>query len=82
MDFYADDVYYQDPANPEGIIGRELLFNYFKKLLERNPNWKWELVEFFPTEKGFNFKWKATIPIGTEQIIEYGMDRVESRSFE
>lgn len=55
----------------------ELLFKYFKKLLQRNPNWKWELIEFFPTEKGFNFKWKATIPIGTEQIVEYGRDIVE-----
>ena len=77
IDFYADDAYYRDPANPEGINERELLFKYFKKLLERNPNWKWKLVEFFPTEKGFNFKWKATIPIETEQIIEYGMDIVE-----
>jgi len=77
IDFYSDDTNYRDPANPEGINERELLFKYFKKLLERNPNWKWELVELFPTEKGFNFKWKATIPIGTEQIIEYGMDIVE-----
>ena len=77
IDFYSDDTYFRDPANPEGINERELLFKYFKKLLERNPNWKWELVEFFPTEKGFNFKWKATIPIETEQIIEYGMDIVE-----
>jgi len=77
IDFYADDAYYRDPANPEGINERELLFKYFKKLLERNPNWKWELIELFPTEKGFNFKWKATIPIGMEQIIEYGMDIVE-----
>ena len=77
IDFYSDDTHYQDPANPEGIKGRKLLFKYFKKLLERNPNWKWELIEFFPTRKGFSFKWKATIPIGTEKIVEYGMDIVE-----
>ena len=77
IDFYANDAFYRDPANPEGISGRELLLNYFKKLLERNPNWKWELIELFPTGKGFTFKWKATIPIGTEQIIEFGMDIVE-----
>ncbi len=77
IDFYSDDTYYRDPANPEGINGCKHLLKYFKKLLERNPNWKWELIEFFPTEKGFNFKWKATIPIGSEQIIEYGMDIVE-----
>ncbi|QEE16981.1 nuclear transport factor 2 family protein [Promethearchaeum syntrophicum] len=77
IDFYADDTYYRDPANSEGINGCEHLLNYFEKLLKRNPNWKWELIELFPTEKGFNFKWKSTIPIGTEQIIEYGMDIVE-----
>ena len=77
IDFYSDDAYYRDPANPEGINGRELLLSYFRKLLERNPNWKWELIELFPTGKGFNFKWKATIPIGAEQIIEFGMDIVE-----
>ena len=77
IDFYADDAFYQDPAIPEGINERELLFKYFKKLLAINPNWKFELIELFPTEKGFTFKWKATIPIGTVQIIEFGMDIVE-----
>lgn len=35
------------------------------------------LVELFPTTHGFNLKWKATIPIGSMQIVECGMDIVE-----
>lgn len=77
INFYSEDTFYRDPANPEGISGRELLLLYFKKLLKRNSNWKWELIELFHTDKGFNLKWKATIPIGSESIIEYGMDLVE-----
>ncbi len=42
-----------------------------------NPDWVWELVEAFPTEKGFTGKWKATIPVGNKVIIEYGVDIVE-----
>jgi hypothetical protein len=75
--FYTVDVYYQDPANPKGISERKHLLSYLKKLLARNPNWKWELMELFPTEKGFNFKWKATIPVASGQVVEYGMDIVE-----
>lgn len=75
--FYAKNAYYQDPANPEGLKGHEMIFSYFKKLLTANPTWIWEAEEIFPTKNGFTLKWKATIPIGTEKIIEYGMDIVE-----
>ncbi len=75
--FYSNDASYIDPANKEGLKGRDQIFPYFKKLLAANPNWKWELVEVFPTDIGFVAKWKATIPIGAELITEYGMDIVE-----
>jgi hypothetical protein len=75
--FYSDDALYIDPANKEGLKGRDQIFPYFKKLLAANPNWKWELVEVFPTDIGFVAKWKATIPVGAELITEYGMDIVE-----
>ena len=35
------------------------------------------VLEVYPTERGFVGKWKATIPIGTDLIIEHGMDIVE-----
>ena len=66
--FYSDDALYIDPANKEGLKGRDQIFPYFKKLLAANPNWKWVPVEVFPTDIGFVAKWKATIPIGAELI--------------
>ncbi len=77
IEFYSEDAFYLDPANPDGLKGREEIFAYFKKLLAANPNWIWEAVEVYPTERGFVGKWKATIPIGTKMIIEHGMDIVE-----
>jgi hypothetical protein len=75
--FYSDDALYVDPANKLGLKGRDQILPYFKKLLAANPNWKWELVELFPTDLGSVAKWKATIPVGTEVVTEYGMDIVE-----
>ena len=77
IEFYSDDALYTDPANKEGLTGRDQIFPYFKKLLGANPNWKWQLIQVFPTDVGFIAKWKATIPIGTEVITEYGMDIVD-----
>lgn len=75
--FYAEDAYYQDPAKPEGLKGRERIAKYFNKLLAANPDWKWEAVEIFPTDRGFVGKWKATIPVGSVTVVEHGMDIVE-----
>ena len=77
IQFYSDSALYIDPANEEGLKGRERILAYFKRLLARNPNWKWTPVEVFPTDLGFVAKWKATIPIGSEFITEYGMDILE-----
>ncbi|HME50779.1 MAG TPA: nuclear transport factor 2 family protein [Candidatus Lokiarchaeia archaeon] len=77
ISFYSEDAYYQDPANPSGLQGHGQILSYFKKLLAANPDWVWELVEAFPTELGFLGKWKATIPVGSEVITEYGVDLVE-----
>jgi hypothetical protein len=75
--FYADNAFYRDPANTVGLKGLTQILPYFKKLLASNPNWKWEQIEIFPTDKGFVAKWKATIPVGSEVIVENGMDIVE-----
>jgi hypothetical protein len=77
IEFYSDDAMYIDPVNKKGLKGRGQIFRYFEKLLAANPNWKWEPIEVFPTKLGFIAKWKATIPVGTELITEYGMDIVE-----
>jgi len=75
--FYSSNSYYQDPANPNGLKGYNQILSYFKKLLSVNPNWKWEVEEIFPTRMGFVLKWKAIIPIGSEEIIESGIDILE-----
>lgn len=77
IEFYAETAFYSDPANKSGLKGHSQILPYFKKLLSANPNWIWEDVEVFPTERGFNAKWKATIPVGPESLIEYGLDIVE-----
>ena len=45
--------------------------------MSANPKWIWQMIEAYPTEKGFIIKWKATIPVKSEEIIEYGMDILE-----
>jgi hypothetical protein len=78
-EFYSDDAIYIDPANREGLRGRGQMIEYFRKLLAANPNWRWEALELYPTDLGFILKWRATIPVGSENIIEKGMDIVEIR---
>jgi hypothetical protein len=68
IEFYSDDALYIDPANKEGLRGRDQILPYFKKLLAANPSWKWEPIEVFPTDLGFIAKWNATIPVGAEVI--------------
>ena len=77
ISFYSKTAYYQDPANPKGLKGHDKLFPYFKKLLAANPKWIWRMTEAYPTEKGFILKWRATIPVKSEEITEYGMDILE-----
>jgi hypothetical protein len=77
ISYYTKDAYYQDPAIPMGLKGHDKIFPYFKKLLALNPDWIWKIVETYPTPKGCVVKWKATIPVGSKVIVEYGMDIVE-----
>jgi hypothetical protein len=77
IDFYSSDAFYSDPARRDGLRGREAILPHLKRLLAQNPQWKWEAVEIFPTDKGFTAKWKATIPSGDTTITEYGVDIVE-----
>lgn len=77
LDFYAENAFYSDPANPDGIQGQDQLREYFIKLLAANPDWVWEPLEVFPTLHGFTLKWRAVIPVGKKKLVEHGMDIVE-----
>ena len=80
LSYYAENIFYVDPANPTGIIGKVPLENYLKKLLQNNPSWIWTREEIFPTTKGFTLKWKAKIPLHSESLILFGMDIVEIKN--
>lgn len=69
IEFYAKDTFYLDPAVPKGIIGKTNLFDYFQKLLSKNPNWVWSQIEALPMQGGFLNKWHASIP-HHETIVE------------
>jgi hypothetical protein len=77
LTYYAEDAFYVDPANKEGLKGHAELRPYFTKLLQMNPNWKWRAIEIIETGKGFTLKWEATIPVGSEVVVEQGLDIVE-----
>jgi hypothetical protein len=80
LEFYASDAFYLDPTVKNGLRGHGQMKIYFSKLLKNNPHWQWNHEEVFPTEKGFNLKWRAVIPVGDATMIEYGMDIVEMQN--
>jgi hypothetical protein len=68
--------------NPEllvsqGLKGNERIVKYFRKFISYYPDWKYEYVEIFPTEKGFTLKWKVSLPINSDTIVDFGLDIVE-----
>jgi hypothetical protein len=77
ISFYSDEAFYSDPYIPQGLKGKEQLLGYFRKLISIYPNWKYEQVEIFPTKNGFTLKWKLSIPINNETVVDYGVDIVE-----
>jgi hypothetical protein len=77
ISFYSDDAFYSDPYIPQGLKGKEQLLGYFKKLISIYPDWKYEHVEIFPAKGGFTLKWKLSISVNNETVVDYGMDIVE-----
>jgi hypothetical protein len=74
---YSDDVFYRDPAVPQGLRGKAALLAYLRKLLAVNPDWRWYAVELFETPGGFTGKWRAEIPVKGQIVEEFGVDIVE-----
>ena len=75
--FYSEDVFYLDPAIPNGVRGKVALLAYFKKLLSYNPNWVWSQIEAIPLEGGFLNKWRAKIPVGSTTLDIVGVCLVQ-----
>jgi SnoaL-like domain len=78
ISFYAKDAFYSDPFLPQGLKGSDKILAYFKKFISFYPDWKYNAVEIFPTEKGFTLKWKVTLPVKNDTIVAYGLDIVET----
>lgn len=77
IEFYSDSARYADPARPDGLQGRAAILSYFRRLLARNPDWKWEVAEILLTHKGFVLKWNAIIPTPKGVVRATGVDIVE-----
>jgi hypothetical protein len=77
--FYSDDVFYCDPARPDGVRGRAALLDYFRKLLGRNPDWVWTQRGSVPMQHGFLNLWHASIPAGAGRVEIDGACTVQLR---
>ena len=77
ISFYSDEAFYSDPYIPQGLKGKEQLLGYLRKLISIYPDWKYEPVEIFPTQNGFTLKWKLSIPVNSETVVDHGLDIVE-----
>jgi hypothetical protein len=77
--FYSEDVFYCDPAIPDGVRGRPALLAYFRKLLARNPSWVWTHRGSIPLENGFLNLWHASIPVEGRRLELDGVCTVQLR---
>lgn len=76
IEVYDEDIFYRDPAKPDGVYGKSNLLRYFRKLLAVYPDWVWKVKDVYPIEGGFTLTWTAAIPAGGTIILEQGMDLV------
>ena len=77
VSFYSADAFYSDPFVSKGLKGEEKILAYFRKFLSPYPDWEYEQIEIFPTQNGFTLKWKVSLPINNDTVVEYGVDIVE-----
>lgn len=77
--FYTPDASYSDPGIPKGVRGREALLAYFRRLLERNPEWVWVHRGSIPIADGFLNLWHASIPVGERVVEAEGVCTVQLR---
>lgn len=72
--FYAEDCWYFDPGNPDGIRGTRALHRYVARLATRVSSWRWTRRWLVPAKAGFVLRWQ--LDMGQATPIE-GMDAVE-----
>jgi len=79
VSFYAEDVFYCDPAITAGVRGRAALLAYFRRLLARNPAWVWTHRGSMPLADGFVNRWHASIPAAATTVEVDGVCTVQVR---
>ena len=79
MTFYAPNAYYEDPNVPEGRRGKAEVAGFLKLLLKKYPAWKFDIVNLYPTKKGFVLQYVGTIPLEDGKVIKNfrGIDIIE-----
>lgn len=81
VDFFCPDGLYRDPARPGGLRGRDEILEYFLRLLARNPDWRFSLVELWPVPpESLVVKWRLRIPVGERVVEEVGVHLLELRA--
>lgn len=79
VSFYSEDVFYCDPAIPNGVHGRAVLLAYFTKLLAHNPQWVWTHRHSIALADGFLNFWHASIPANGQAVEVDGVCSVQLR---
>ena len=77
--FYTDDLFYCDPAVPEGLKGKKAFLAYLEPLLAANPGWVWTHERATPLEDGFLNHWILEWPIGGRIMVGRGVCTVQLR---
>lgn len=77
--YYAHDIFYSDPAVPDGLTGKEELLEYLRPLLRANPDWVWSFERSIPLENGFLNFWSLTWPVGRGTVTGRGVCTVQIR---
>ena len=58
---YSDDVVYQDPQVPAGLVGSEALGGYLRQLFDATPPMTYEPDEVWATADGWCGRWVCRI---------------------
>lgn len=74
--YYADECRYMDPAKPEGLVGKESLARYLRRLMGAFPDMDWRRDELWPVEGGYVVAYTARVRVNGQPLRFRGMDLV------
>ena len=74
-EFYSDDITLIDPNFPQPLLGKSAVAGYYRIILNSYPNWKFEIRDIYPTERGFVLYYEGHVPGVVEKFL--GSDILE-----